>query len=300
VIPTENSKQDLLAAHLLRGIKLIECPRDAMQGWKNFIPTQKKTDYINSLLKVGFDTIDFGSFVSPKAIPQLADTVQVLKGLEIDSSASKLLAIVANLRGAEEASVHDEIHYLGFPFSVSETFQLRNTNSSIEESLERVEEIQNLCLKTGKKLVVYISMGFGNPYGDRYSEEIVFEWVNKLVGMDIGIISLADTVGLASPEQVYGMTEYLVDSLPATEIGVHLHARPANWKEKLEAALKAGVERLDGALKGIGGCPMADDELVGNMNTELMIAYLESVGIPHTLNKEALAESLRIASEIFI
>jgi hydroxymethylglutaryl-CoA lyase len=271
-----------------------------MQGWKNFIPTQKKTDYINSLLKVGFDTIDFGSFVSPKAIPQLADTVQVLKGLEIDSSASKLLAIVANLRGAEEASVHDEIHYLGFPFSVSETFQLRNTNSSIEESLERVEEIQNLCLKTGKKLVVYISMGFGNPYGDRYSEEIVFEWVNKLVGMDIGIISLADTVGLASPEQVYGMTEYLVDSLPATEIGVHLHARPANWKEKLEAALKAGVERLDGALKGIGGCPMADDELVGNMNTELMIAYLESVGIPHTLNKEALAESLRIASEIFI
>ncbi|MDZ4810731.1 MAG: hydroxymethylglutaryl-CoA lyase [Bacteroidota bacterium] len=281
------------------GISLIECPRDAMQGWKKFIPTEKKIEYINSLLKVGFDTIDFGSFVSPKAIPQMADTSEVVKGLESRESNTKLLAIVANMRGAEEASVFDEITYLGFPFSVSETFQHRNTNSSIEQSLERVEDIQNLCIKTGKQLVVYMSMGFGNPYGDRYSEEIVFEWVNKLVAMDIGIISLADTVGLATAEQVYDMTTYLVDSLPGTEIGVHLHSTPDNWKEKLEAAIKAGCKRLDGALKGIGGCPMADDELVGNMNSELMIDYFEQNNLLNGLNKEALAESLRIAGEIF-
>ncbi len=280
-------------------IKLIECPRDAMQGWKKFIPTEKKIEYLNSLLKVGFDTIDFGSFVSPKAIPQMADTGQVIGNLELGIGNTKLLAIVANMRGAEEASVFDQITYLGFPFSVSETFQLRNTNSTIEQSIERVEEIQNLCIKTGKQLIVYISMGFGNPYDDRYSEEIVFEWVNKLVAMDIGIISLADTVGIATPEQVYDMTEYLVDSLPGTEIGVHLHSTPDNWKEKLEAAVKAGCKRFDGALKGIGGCPMADDELVGNMNSELMIDYFEQHNLLQGLNKEALAESLRIAGEIF-
>jgi len=194
-------------------IHLVECPRDAMQGWKTFIPTKKKIEYINSLLKVGFDTIDFGSFVSPKAIPQMADTGEVVRSLELGVGSTKLLAIVANIRGAEEASMYDTIGYLGFPFSVSETFQLRNTNSSIEQSLGRVEEIQNLCIKSGKQLVIYISMGFGNPYGDRYSEEIVFEWVNKLVAMDIGIISLADTVGMATAEQVYDMTEYLVDSM---------------------------------------------------------------------------------------
>ncbi|HMK26794.1 MAG TPA: hydroxymethylglutaryl-CoA lyase [Chitinophagaceae bacterium] len=286
-------------------VKLIECPRDAMQGWKSFIPTEKKIEYINSLLRVGFDTIDFGSFVSPKAIPQMADTAEVVRSLDpiaigFGVASTKLLAIVANLRGAEEASVFDQISYLGFPFSVSETFQLRNTNSSIEQSLGRVEEIQNLCIKTGKELVVYLSMGFGNPYGDRYSEEIVFEWVNKLVAMDIGIISLADTVGVATPEQVYDMTEYLVDSLPGTEIGVHLHSTPGNRKEKLEAAVKAGCKRFDGALKGIGGCPMADDELVGNMNSELMIDYFEANALIRGLNKEALQESLRIAGEIFI
>src|SRR5436189_440727 len=264
-------------------LKLIECPRDAMQGWKHFIPTEKKIQYINSLLKVGFDTIDFGSFVSPKAIPQMADTSEVVRSLELGVGSTKLLAIVANYRGAEEASVFDQINYLGFPFSVSETFQQRNTNSSIAESLDRVEEIQNLCIKTGKKLVIYISMGFGNPYGDRYSEEIVFEWVNKLVAMDIGIISLADTVGAATSEQVYDMTKYLVDSLPGTEIGVHLHSRPDNWKEKLEAAVKAGCKRFDGALKGIGGCPMANDELVGNMNSELMINYFEKNNLLHDL-----------------
>lgn len=281
-------------------IKLIECPRDAMQGWKSFIPTEKKAAYINSLLKVGFDTIDFGSFVSPKAIPQMADTVEVLKSLEVEKSVSKLLAIIANYRGAEAAVVFDEITYLGFPFSVSETFQQRNTNSSITESLGRVEEIQNLCIKSGKQLVVYISMGFGNPYGDLYDEEIVFEWVNKLVGMDIGIISLADTVGVATAQQVYEMTSYLVESLPGTEIGVHLHSTPHNWKEKLEAAVRAGCKRFDGALKGIGGCPMADDELVGNMNSEWMINFFEENMLQDDLNKEALQESLKMAGEIFV
>jgi hydroxymethylglutaryl-CoA lyase len=285
-------------------IRLIECPRDAMQGWKTFIPTQKKIDYINSLLKVGFDTIDFGSFVSPKAIPQMADTGEVVRSLDpmaIGSGvgSTKLLAIVANLRGAEEACAYEQISYIGFPFSVSETFQQRNTNSSIQESLGRVEDIQDLCVKTGKQLVVYISMGFGNPYGDPYSEEIVFEWVNKLVALDINIISLADTVGVAMPEQVYDLTKYLVDSLPFTSIGVHLHSRPDNRKEKLTAAVKAGCKRFDGALKGIGGCPMANDELVGNMDSEFMIGYFEDHQLLNTLDKEALAESLRLAGEIF-
>ena len=281
-------------------IKLIECPRDAMQGWKHFIPTEKKIEYINSLLKVGFDTIDFGSFVSAKAIPQMADTKEVVNSLESGVSESKLLAIVANLRGAEEASAFDQITYLGFPFSVSETFQQRNTNSSIEESLKRVEEIQNLCIDKNKKLVIYISIAFGNPYGDLYDEDIVFNWVEKLVEMDIDIISLADTVGLADPEQVYDMTTYLVESLPSTEIGVHLHSTSENWHQKLDAAVKSGCKRFDGALKGIGGCPMANDDLVGNMNTEWMTSYFEKNNIPTGLNKEALKDSLRIAGEIFI
>jgi hydroxymethylglutaryl-CoA lyase len=281
-------------------IKIIECPRDAMQGWKNFIPTEKKIEYINSLLKVGFDTIDFGSFVSAKAIPQMADTAEVVRSLESGVSNSKLLAIVANLRGAEEASVFDQINYLGFPFSVSETFQQRNTNSSIEESLKRVEEIQDVCINKNKKLVIYISMAFGNPYGDLYDEDIVFNWVEKLVELDIEIISLADTVGVATPEQVYDMTSYLVESLPATEIGVHLHSTSENWHQKLDAAIKAGCKKFDGALKGIGGCPMANDELVGNMNTEWMISYFEKNNLATDLNKDALAESLRIAGEIFV
>jgi len=281
-------------------LKLIECPRDAMQGWKNFIPTEKKTKYINSLLKVGFDTIDFGSFVSPKAIPQMADTKEVIGSLEFGVSNSKLLAIIANLRGAEEAAVFDQITFLGFPFSVSETFQQRNTNSSIEESLKRVEEIQNLCINKNKKLVIYISMAFGNPYGDLYDEDIVFNWVEKLVELDIETISLADTVGVAAPEQVYDMTSYLVESLPSTEIGVHLHSTFENWQEKLDGAIKAGCKRFDGALKGIGGCPMADDELVGNMNTEWMINYFETKGIDTGINKNALLDCLAIAEEIFV
>lgn len=281
-------------------LKLIECPRDAMQGWKNIIPTEKKAEYINALLKVGFDTIDFGSFVSPKAIPQMADTREVLSYLQISSSQSKLLAIVANRRGAEEAVVYDEITCLGFPFSVSETFQQRNTHSSISESLERVGDIQNLCLKKNRQLVIYISMGFGNPYGDPYSAEIVFEWVNKLAGMGIKTLSLADTVGVATGGQVYEMTKYLVDSLPEAEIGVHLHSRPDNRKEKLDAAVMAGCKRFDGALKGIGGCPMANDDLVGNINMEWMIQYFEEKNLLPPLNKDALAESIRLAEKIFV
>jgi hydroxymethylglutaryl-CoA lyase len=284
---------------MISAVKLIECPRDAMQGWPHFIPTVKKIEYINALLKVGFDTIDFGSFVSPKAIPQMVDTGEVLKGLQVDKGKSKLLAIIANERGAQDAVVFDEITYLGFPFSVSETFQKRNTNSTIAQSLGRVEEIQNLCIKNKKELVVYISMGFGNPYGDVYNEAIVFDWVNKLVEMGIKIISLADTVGLATKEQVYQITKHLVDSLPETEIGVHLHSTPANWKEKVDAALQAGCKRFDGALKGIGGCPMADDELVGNMDTELMIPYFEEKNLLNNLDKEALKNCSMLASEIF-
>ncbi len=281
-------------------ISLIECPRDAMQGWKHFIPTGTKITYINSLLQVGFHTIDFGSFVSPKAIPQMADTKEVLKGLNMDAAKSKLLAIIANVRGAEEAAVYEQITYLGFPFSVSETFQMRNANSSIDESLKRVEEIQSICINNNKQPVIYISMGFGNPYGDAYSEEIVFNWVDKIIAQGVKIISLADTVGLATPEQVFSITDYLINKLPDHEIGVHLHSAPHNWKPKVDAALRAGCRRFDGALKGIGGCPMANDELVGNMNTELMIPYFEEKHLLPSLNKDALNESLRIASAIFI
>ncbi len=281
-------------------IRLIECPRDAMQGWKNFIPTNKKIEYINALLQVGFDTIDFGSFVSAKAIPQMADTKEVLKGLQVEKSKTKLLAIIANVRGAEEASEFEEISYLGFPFSVSETFQLRNTNSTISESLIRVEEIQNICIKKNKQLVIYISMGFGNPYGDAYTKEIVFDWVNKTTALGIKIISLADTVGLATPEQVFFITDHLIKEFPGYEIGVHLHSKPDNWKVKIDAALKAGCKRFDGALKGIGGCPMADDVLVGNMNSELLIDYFQQLNLLPELNYDALEESISIANEIFV
>ena len=284
----------------VNSVKLIECPRDAMQGWPHYIATETKAAYINALLKVGFDTIDFGSFVSPKAIPQMADTRQVLQMLELDDTKSKLLAIIANQRGAEEAIQFEEINYLGFPFSISETFQLRNTNATILQSLARVEDIQNLCIKANKKLVLYISMAFGNPYADAYNEEIVFSWASKLALMDIKIISLADTVGLASAAQVKKITEYLVNMLPKTEIGVHLHSSPVNRKEKLEAALQAGCLRFDGAMKGIGGCPMADDELVGNMDTEFIVSYLASQKISMGLNSEALNYCSKMASEIFI
>ncbi len=281
-------------------VKLIECPRDAMQGWTHFIPTAKKIEYINALLKLGFDTIDFGSFVSPKAIPQLADTAAVIEQLEWESSASKLLAIVANKRGAETAVGYEAIHYLGFPFSVSETFQQKNTNSGISESLIRVSEIQELCVQHQKELVVYISMGFGNPYGDAYDESIVFDWADQLAAMGIGIISLADTVGLASPDQVKRMTSYLIKSLPGTEIGVHLHSTASNWQEKLDAAREAGCTRFDGALRGIGGCPMAGNELVGNMDTELMIPYFKKLNLLDGINEAALKIASQMSAEIFV
>lgn len=281
-------------------IKLIECPRDAIQGWKHFIPTEKKIEYINSLLQVGFDTIDFGSFVSPKAIPQMADTKEVVAKLKVESSKSKLLAIVANLRGAEEAVAYEKITYLGFPFSVSPTFQQRNANSTMEESLSRVEEIQDLCLKNNKQLVIYLSMGFGNPYGDEYNMEILLKWANEMVKREIEIISLADTVGIATPQQISFALNALIPKYPDTMIGVHLHSTPTNWKEKLEAAVNAGCQRFDGALKGIGGCPMAQDDLVGNMSTELIISYMEEKKLLNGLNKEALQKSLQLASEIFV
>jgi len=281
-------------------IKLVECPRDAMQGWKHFIPTEQKVRYINSLLKVGFDTIDFGSFVSPKAIPQMADTKEVIKNLDLGNGKTKLLAIIANIRGAEDAVVYDEITYLGFPFSISPTFQLRNTNSTIEESIVRVEEIQELCLKNDKHLVVYLSMGFGNPYGDDYNAEILLKWADEMVKREVKIISLADTVGVATPEQIAFALNTLIPKYPEVNFGVHLHATPSNWQNKLAAAVNANCLRFDGALKGIGGCPMAQDELVGNMNTEYMIGYLEENNLLSELNKEALAASLQIASEIFV
>lgn len=281
-------------------ITFVECPRDAMQGWKNFIPTEKKVEYLNALLKVGFDVLDFGSFVSPKAIPQMADTKEVIGKLKLGKTVTKLLAIVANTRGAEEASVFDQIHYLGFPFSVSETFQQRNTNSSISESLVRVQEIQEICLQKKKELVIYISMGFGNPYNDPWSEEIVFEWANRMVSLGIGTISLADTVGLATAQNVASITSYLVKSLPGTTVGVHLHSTQQNRAVKLDAALQAGCMRFDGAMKGIGGCPMANDELVGNMDTEWMINFFAKAGDPLDLNPEALAKASRLANEIFI
>jgi hydroxymethylglutaryl-CoA lyase len=272
-----------------------------MQGWPVFIPMEKKIEYLQSLLQVGFHTLDFGSFVSPRAIPQLADTADVLKGLKSSpvDTATKLLAIVANERGASAAAVFDEISYLGFPFSVSETFQLRNTNSTIAQSLQRVTEIQRICEQSRKQLVIYISMGFGNPYGDPYSAEIVFDWVNKIADLGVPVISLADTVGLASPEQVLSITSYVINKLPQHEIGVHLHSSPHNRRAKIEAAWQAGCRRFDGALKGIGGCPMANDDLVGNIDTEWLISYLEQYEDLPGVNKTALAKSSKLANEIF-
>lgn len=271
-----------------------------MQGWKAFIPTEKKIEYLNSLLQVGFDTIDFGSFVSPKAIPQMSDTHAVLKKLDLSNASSKLLAIVANVRGATEALAYEQIHFLGFPLSVSETFQQRNTNASIADALERVKEIQALCLKHKKSLVVYISMGFGNPYGDDYNPDIVFHYVEQLVNEGVQIISLADTVGLATPPQITEITAYLINALPQTEIGVHLHSSPHNWRAKIEAAYSVGCRRFDGALKGIGGCPMAGDTLVGNMNTEWLLDYFTEKNIILPLNNTALQNCLRLAEKIFV
>lgn len=280
-------------------IKLIECPRDAMQGMPDFIDTAIKAAYINQLLEIGFDTVDFGSFVSPKAIPQMRDTEEVLSLLDLHRSKSKLLAIVANLRGAEDAFHFPEIDYLGFPLSVSETFQQRNTNASIAQALVTVETIQNLCQTKGKDMVVYLSMGFGNPYGDPYSPELVAEFVQKLDGLEIKIISLSDTVGLADNKLIKDLFKVQAEAFPEIEFGAHLHSRPESISEKVEAALEGGCRRFDGALKGFGGCPMAYDELVGNMDTETMIDTLESKGYQLDLNKRELIEAVKLANYVF-
>lgn len=280
-------------------LKLIECPRDAMQGWHHLIPTSEKIAYLNALLKVGFDTIDFGSFVSPKAIPQMADTREVVAQLDLSAGSSKLLAIVANVRGAEEAVTFEEISYLGFPFSVSETFQLRNTNKTIAESLEQVDAMQELCIKNRKELVIYISMGFGNPYGEPYSPEIVLKYVEEMVKMDIGIVSLADTVGVADPVTIANLFKHLVPAYPGIEIGAHFHAAPNNWKEKIMAAYNNGCKRFDSAMKGIGGCPMAKDELVGNLATENMIAFCKEQNEPLNLDEAALLQARQMADMVF-
>ena len=280
-------------------VKLIECPRDAMQGLHDFIPTEAKAAYINSLLRVGFDTIDFGSFVSPKAIPQLRDTAEVLGKLDLSDSVSKLLAIVANFRGAEDASHFDQIKFLGFPFSVSEEFQKRNTNSSIQESVKRVEDIQNLCVKKNKELVIYISMGFGNPYGEAWNADIVIKWVKELSKFGIKTIALSDTVGVSNPENINHLFTKLIPEFPAIEFGAHLHSHPLSWEEKVNSAYNSGCRRFDSALKGIGGCPMAEDDLVGNLATENLVGYFDKINVSLTINRNAFTTSLLKAAATF-
>lgn len=281
-------------------LTLVECPRDAMQGWAHFIPTADKVAYLNALLRVGFDVLDFGSFVSAKAIPQLTDTKEVLPQLQLDGVQTKLLAIVANTRGAEEAVVYDEIAYLGFPFSISETFQRRNTNKTIAESLQQVEEMQRLCVQRGKELVVYISMGFGNPYGDAYNADVAISWVGRLSELGVRTIAMADTVGVANPETISYIFGQLIPAFPEVHIGAHFHSTAATWEEKIQSAYDNGCLRFDSALKGIGGCPMAKDELVGNIATENMVSWCEQNGIPLSLNAAAFREAMTIADRIFV
>jgi hydroxymethylglutaryl-CoA lyase len=284
----------------MNAVKIIECPRDAMQGISEWIPTEKKVSYINRLLRVGFDTIDFGSFVSPKAIPQMRDTAEVLSKLDLSAAKSKLLAIVANARGAQDAAEFGEIHYLGYPFSISETFQQRNTNAGIEESLGRVGEVADLCARNHKELVVYISMGFGNPYGDTWSPELAVYWCERLHReFGIRILALSDTIGIATPDSIGALFNTLIPSLPDVEFGAHLHSTPANCIEKLDAALNAGCKRFDGAIKGLGGCPMATDKLTGNMPTEIMLHHLQGLGIDLGLDASALQESIQLADDVF-
>jgi len=283
-------------------IRLIECPRDAMQGIVEFIPTEKKIAYINQLLKVGFSTIDFGSFVSPKAIPQMRDTAEVLAGLDLSSTKSELLAIVANKRGAIDAASFEEISYLGYPFSISETFQLRNTNATIEESLDRVKIMQDICVNSNKKMVVYISMGFGNPYGDDWNRDIVQKWVDSLYDLDIRILSLSDTIGVSNPENISYLFSQLIPAYPEIEFGAHLHTQPHNWEEKVAAAYANGCLRFDGAIKGYGGCPMAKDDLTGNMATENMISYLkqqDGVEVDLGLDLMAFQDAMILSNDVF-
>ena len=281
-------------------MKLIECPRDAMQGLPIFIPTNNKIKYLNQLLKVGFDTIDIGSFVSKRQIPQLADTAEVLNNINIDNSISKLLVIVGNNRGAVEASKFDQISYIGFPFSISETFQKKNINASVQDSLKTLEKIQNLCIQKNKKLVTYFSMAFGNPYGDEWSIYIVAHWVEKLLNdFGINILSLSDTIGTSSPDSINWLFSKLIKEFPKVEFGAHLHSNLNTCIDKLNAAYLSGCRRFDGSLLGIGGCPMAKDELVGNMPSEVIIEYFQKSSENININKSELDNSIRIANEIF-
>ncbi len=282
-------------------MQIIECPRDAMQGVKDFIPTQVKIEYLNKLLKVGFQSLDFGSFVSPKAIPQLSDTQEVLKGLELDKTHTKLLAIIANKRGATEALAHTEISYLGYPLSISETFQQRNTNKSIADALEDVSQINELCLKNDRKLVTYISMGFGNPYGDPYSIDFLAQFTDVLTTLGIEIISISDTIGIATPAQIEDIFSLFSNAYPEVNFGVHLHSTPQTAALKIRAALKVGCERFDGAILGYGGCPMANDDLVGNLNTRTIISEINTYSKTNLqLDMDAFNEAEKFASqEIF-
>lgn len=280
-------------------IKIIECPRDAMQGIKDFIPTNEKVRYLQSLLGCGFDTLDFGSFVSPKAIPQMVDTAEVLSNLDLSKTKTKLLAIVANVRGAEDAVLHPEIEYLGFPFSISENFQMRNTHKTISQSIETLQEIFNLADAANKEVVTYISMGFGNPYGDPWNVEIVGEWTERLAKMGAKILSLSDTVGTSDPETISYLFSNLIPKYPTIEFGAHLHTTPTKWHEKIEAAHVAGCRRFDGAIQGFGGCPMAKDELTGNMPTEKMLSYFTSEKIETGVNWMAFEASYNKATELF-
>lgn len=280
-------------------MKLIECPRDAMQGIHDFIPTEKKVAYINSILKCGFDTVDFGSFVSPKAIPQMIDTAHVLEQLDLSKTKSKLLAIVANVRGAEDAVEFEEISYLGFPFSISETFQQRNANASISESLTRVEEINDLCVRNKKELVVYVSMAFGNPYGDEWSSDVAITWTKRLAQMGIKIIALSDTIGVSNPENIKVLFSKLIPEFPGVEIGAHLHTTPTTWEEKIQAAHLAGCKRFDSAIKGYGGCPMATDKLTGNMPTENLLHYFNKHNVVTGIDENAFAEAMQLSGTTF-
>ncbi|SNR16015.1 hydroxymethylglutaryl-CoA lyase [Tenacibaculum jejuense] len=285
---------------MIEEVKIIECPRDAMQGIKShFIPTESKARYINSLLKVGFDTIDFGSFVSPKAIPQMRDTAEVLKLLDLSSTQSKLLAIVANVRGANDACVFEEIDYLGYPFSISENFQMRNTHKTVAQSVDILKDILNIAQKNNKKVVAYLSMGFGNPYGDPWNVEIVSNWTEKLANMGVKIVSLSDTIGSSTPKVIDYLFSNLIPNYPKIEFGAHLHTTPTTWFEKIDSAFKSGCRRFDGAIKGYGGCPMAKDDLTGNMPTEKMLSYFTTNKIETNIKPMSFESSYNKVLDVF-
>lgn len=283
----------------MKSIKIIECPRDAMQGIKSFIPTEEKVAYIQSLLRVGFDTIDFGSFVSPKAIPQMQDTAEVLAQLDLSQTSSKLLAIIANTKGAEIASQHKEIQYLGYPFSISENFQMRNTHKTIAESLITLEEILDIASNTNKEVVAYLSMGFGNPYGDPWNVEIVSKWTERLSNMGVKILSLSDTVGSSTPDIIEYLFSNLIPKYPEIEFGAHLHTTPDKWFEKVHAAYKGGCLRFDGAIQGFGGCPMAKDDLTGNMPTEKLLSYFTAEKANTNASPMSFESSYNEATKLF-